>query len=284
MHAFLRDEYTEIAYSTEMKDGHFPLRSFILESGLMGARSEMHFLHPKPNFNRLFFMLSGRGHAFINGRHRTLVGGSCYLLPIYKTIDLTYEAGCKFLYFHVSVQDITGLDIFRDISSVQRLRTCREAFQEIITTYPQDGLRAKLRWQSALFHVICHFCTPAMLASWESMHDSRRYHSLLRYIQERCRASLSVRELAAYVHVSQSALSKGFRRQIGFPLKQYLLNLLMQKARKLLTDTDDSIQQIALSLGYEDPYYFFRVFKKFMQETPMQYRKASQRSKQEVTV
>ena len=49
---------------------------------------------------------------------------------------------------------------------------------------------------------------------------------------------------------------------MGLPLKSYLTQILVQRARELIGSTDISIQQVAYELGYDDPYYFSRAFKK----------------------
>jgi len=54
---------------------------------------------------------------------------------------------------------------------------------------------------------------------------------------------------------------------MGLPLKSYLTQILVQMARELIGSTDISIQQVAYELGYDDPYYFSRAFKKAPRKT-----------------
>ena len=56
------------------------------------------------------------------------------------------------------------------------------------------------------------------------------------------------------------------------PPIDYFLHLKMQKACQLLFSQDMKIKQVALQLGYEDQYYFSRIFKKYMGMSPEQYR------------
>jgi AraC family transcriptional regulator of arabinose operon len=52
----------------------------------------------------------------------------------------------------------------------------------------------------------------------------------------------------------------------------YFIHLKIQEACKLLVLSRLSISEIAYELGYEDPYYFSRIFKKVMGTSPLQYR------------
>jgi AraC-like DNA-binding protein len=279
MKVFLKDEYTEINYSILIGGTQFPLDCFILESGIMGADEDLSIQHPKPTFNRIFLILQGTMTLIISGQTIKLNSKNLYLLPVYHPFHVTYHAGCKFLYFHFNIQDITGLDIFREIDDIKQQKDSNYLYHEISSQYFEETLLAKVRWQSALFQSICSFLTPQILSQWKMYSESRKYRDLLNYIQKNCHPHLTVTQLSNRMNISRSALSKGFCRQMGFPIKQYIQHLLMQKACRLLIDSNDSILEIAYKLGYNDPYYFYRVFKKHMLETPLQYRKASHNTK-----
>jgi AraC-like DNA-binding protein len=52
----------------------------------------------------------------------------------------------------------------------------------------------------------------------------------------------------------------------------YFIHLKIQNACKLLYLTDMTVREVSFELGYDDPYYFSRLFKKVMGISPMQYR------------
>jgi len=63
-----------------------------------------------------------------------------------------------------------------------------------------------------------------------------------------------------------------FKKYAGITVTSYLLFLRMQQARDMLRRTDKPIQQIAREVGYDDPYYFSKLFKKTSGTTPTKYR------------
>ncbi|MBQ7164170.1 MAG: helix-turn-helix domain-containing protein [Clostridia bacterium] len=85
--------------------------------------------------------------------------------------------------------------------------------------------------------------------------------------------SLSLKELSEIFNFNASYLSRLFKQCVSMPFVQYLTALRMQKAGNLLQRDDASIKSIALSVGYRDPLYFTREFRRYYEVTPTQYRK-----------
>lgn len=61
------------------------------------------------------------------------------------------------------------------------------------------------------------------------------------------------------------------RRASSF--NEYLTEIRIEHAKLLLTDSDAGIEYISSEIGYTNPKYFFKVFKKSVGETPQEYRK-----------
>ena len=87
---------------------------------------------------------------------------------------------------------------------------------------------------------------------------------------------VDLRELAASLDVSYDGFRHAFKKHTGLPPHQYLLQLRIHRARELLCGTDLTVRQIAASLGFEDPYYFSRAFRKMTGRSPNRWRAESQ--------
>lgn len=83
---------------------------------------------------------------------------------------------------------------------------------------------------------------------------------------------LSVEDMARKHNLSVSHFSNLFRKATGMPPIDYFIHLKMQKACQLLYASGEKIKTVAARLGYEDPYYFSRIFKKYIGSSPEQYR------------
>ncbi len=84
---------------------------------------------------------------------------------------------------------------------------------------------------------------------------------------------LQISTLAAQASVSQSHFFALFKRQTGTAPIDYFIRLRMNHARELLDSTCSSVKEIAATMGYDDPFYFSRVFKSVHRVAPAEYRR-----------
>lgn len=95
----------------------------------------------------------------------------------------------------------------------------------------------------------------------------------IHYIEEHMQESVTLDDLARALNYNVQYLSKKFKAKTGRSPIDYLIHIRMEKAMRLLLETDETVQQIAQSVGYEDLFYFIKRFKKHTGLVPGQYRK-----------
>ena len=83
---------------------------------------------------------------------------------------------------------------------------------------------------------------------------------------------LTVDAMCSYLNVSAAYFSTVFKRETGKTFVQYLTDLRMEKAVKLLLSTNEKTYMIARKVGYADPNYFSYVFKKQFGMSPSKYK------------
>lgn len=94
-----------------------------------------------------------------------------------------------------------------------------------------------------------------------------------KYITKNMKMKLSMKELSSQFGFVPSYLSMIFREAEGKSPTEYLTDLRIENAKKLfLQSTDMAINEIAERVGFSDPLYFSKVFKKVTGITPSQYR------------
>ena len=81
--------------------------------------------------------------------------------------------------------------------------------------------------------------------------------------------------LAKELGVAYSHFRREFKARTGLPPKQYLLRLRLEKARRLLGNTSDSIKTIADQLGFNSPFHLSAAFKKEFGISPAHWRRPS---------
>ncbi|WAA09283.1 response regulator [Fervidibacillus albus] len=88
------------------------------------------------------------------------------------------------------------------------------------------------------------------------------------YIQNRYNEPISLEEVAEYVQLSTPYFAKMFKEETGKTFIDYLTELRMMKAKELLLKNELTFKEISYQVGYRDPNYFSRVFKKYFKRSP----------------
>ena len=97
---------------------------------------------------------------------------------------------------------------------------------------------------------------------------------ILHYLEEHYREPFSMEELSHEVGFSYKYAAEIFKKQTGEQVKNYYNILKINKAKRLLCESDLSIAQISDYLGFGDQFYFSNVFKKKMGISPRMYRES----------
>jgi len=92
------------------------------------------------------------------------------------------------------------------------------------------------------------------------------------YIKRNYTNEITVKEMASHFSVNPNYFSTIFKQETGVTLTNYLKDTRIEKACDLLRNTQSTIHEIAQIVGYEDTQYFYRVFKKTLGITPLEYR------------
>ncbi|MBP1961001.1 AraC family transcriptional regulator [Paenibacillus aceris] len=80
------------------------------------------------------------------------------------------------------------------------------------------------------------------------------------------------KSIAKRHHISISTLRRVVSEYTGYPLNAYINRLKIAEAKNILLNTDDTVKEVADSLGFKDVFYFSRLFKKYVGMSPLIYR------------
>ncbi|MFD1452663.1 helix-turn-helix domain-containing protein [Oceanobacillus sojae] len=97
---------------------------------------------------------------------------------------------------------------------------------------------------------------------------------VIRFVRHHLSNTLNVTLIAEHVHMSRSALSTNFKKEVGITLTSFILNERLEKAKSLLHYTDKSLSEISLFLCFSSQSHFQNVFKKEIGITPNEFRKS----------
>ncbi len=99
------------------------------------------------------------------------------------------------------------------------------------------------------------------------------------YMQDNMAQQITVQQLADLVYVSKSYLSRIFKRQTGMALNEYLQKLRIEAAKTILLSSGMNTGEVACTVGYHCPKYFYRVFVSNTGMSPREFRKKESKNR-----
>lgn len=160
----------------------------------------------------------------------------------------------------------------KDLPIRKRFETC---IQEIDCKDYGYDVRIHAEISSLLIEIIRLWKTEGL-----SMHElfsvcaetESSIHNITEYIDRYANETLKVKDLADMCHMSYSHFAKCFKELYGRSCKDYLELIKIEKGEELLLFTDSSLSQISQELGFSDCSHFIRIFRKWKNATPGQFR------------
>lgn len=92
-----------------------------------------------------------------------------------------------------------------------------------------------------------------------------------RYIKEHYKTDINRNDVAAVAYITPNYLSKRFSAETGMTLREYINQLRIEEAKRLLLSTDANISEVASMVGYDNISYFSTVFRKLCGMSPVEW-------------
>ncbi|MGM0609424.1 MAG: helix-turn-helix domain-containing protein, partial [Candidatus Muiribacteriota bacterium] len=101
--------------------------------------------------------------------------------------------------------------------------------------------------------------------------SNQKLHQIIEYINHNYKNNLTLKGIAKNLYISKYYLSHFFKEKTGFTVIEFVNSRRIIEAQKMLTSTNLSITDIAVSVGFNSLNHFERTFKKINGVTPTQY-------------
>lgn len=246
-----------------------------------------------PHFHEeleIFYVLSGRCAVMTQKTNFLLSSEDFAVFNPYEHHEHYKEAGCHTLSAFISLPILQQAELGRvDCCSYKmpdkadHLRLIRANLALIFKNEQDPSGKLRLQSLSHLFGILSVLKLQFEVVDSDrlaEMPDIGRLQRALDYIGRHYCEELSMQEVAQWVHLSKSQLSRDFQRIMNESFSDYLRHLRLNHASYLLRSTDRSITDIALDSGFSNSNTLIINFRQEYGETPGSYRKRLAQEKQ----
>ena len=234
---------------------------------------------------QIIYIAAGKGHFILDGKE-VIVPAGCMVLYQPKQVQDYFYFGkdrTQVWFVHFTGREVrnifkhyeiptdgyilrTGIskeyeDLFRRMRD--ELVNCSWGYEEMLTYLFRQLLMAMRRRMTENAPRVSGFIQDEM--------DRARI-----YFEEHYNEDISIEAYSASRNMSTSWFSRCFRSAVGESPMRYILLLRIRNAQVLLETTDGTVSEIGRIVGYENPMYFSRLFRKEKGVSPLKYRKAFQ--------
>lgn len=232
----------------------------------------------------LHLVLKGSGVFTSAGKKfAKLKAGDLFLLP--RSVPCFYQADAKdpweYLWIgfsSTSFEDIlVNSKLYPDfyLKNVKNSKFSQELLAFYDKLHQTPTLPEQLQLQSDFLALLSTFLQeyPANKAVSQST-ASRTFVQTRDHLQKTYTTGINISDLCAQLHLSRSYLYTLFKRYLNQTPQQYLTDLRITHAKKLLIETTDPIDSISSQVGYKDAFTFSKAFKRKTAYSPLEYRKS----------
>jgi AraC family transcriptional regulator len=258
-------------------------------------------------YSRLYYITKGSGYITRNKTRYLIEPGFMYLLPAFTLVDLYCPESFTHYYIHFTTELPDGHNLFSLFDYSLKLKASEQnidetIFEKLMQLNPgmelierdankpiyrsllerhemlnKDKPAHKIIETNALMRlIIAPFLRIPDKSSVNQRTGINRFENVIKHINENISQTFSLNELAGMANLNPSYFSSLFTKHMGISPIRYVNTKKVENAQRLLLSTTKTLDEIASLTGYDDVFYFSRIFKKITGIPPALYRRQQQ--------
>lgn len=231
--------------------------------------------------NILIYCTDGSGWIEVGGKKYVVSVNQFFVIP--SGVSHRYAADKQdpwsiyWLHFNGTMTNIVE-PLFNRVGDItlvgesrikERLDIFEDIFQNLQMGYSSDNLEYV---SIAALHLLASFRYISQFREIKKVKNNNIIQDSILYMKDNLDKQLLLDEIANHVGYSASHFSLLFREKTTYSPLEYFNQLKMQYASQYLELTDICVKELAFKLGFSDPLYFSKVFKRYVGKSPLQFR------------
>lgn len=263
----------------------FKLKPKLIYSGILSQQKGWKDNTHSHNFAEILFVMKGKGQVFYDNDVREITSGDIivYNAGLPHREQSSDSDPLELLFIGLDKVEITDLPynhlIPSNYSTIYATGDMEDIFRMYFTIivdemagkdkfYIEIAKNAAITLVMYLYRLINRFDDVSNVLEARAVIDD-----VLNYIDTHFLEPITLDDIASACHISKSYLSHMFSDIKKQTVTQYILDKRLEKSRHQLEKTNLTVEEIALSSGFNNASYFSRVFKEYYNMTPLSYRK-----------
>lgn len=231
---------------------------------------------------QIIYIAAGKGHFILDGKEVIVPAGSMVLFQPKQVQDYFYLGKDKtqVWFVHFTGREVRNILRHYEIPTdgyILHTGISRE-YEDLFRRMRDELVRCSWGYEEMLTYL---FRELLMTMHRRMTENAPRVSGFIQDEIDRARAffdehyneEISIEQYAVSRNMSTSWFNRSFRSAVGTSPMQYILDVRIRNAQTLLETTDYSVTSIAALVGYENPMYFSRLFRKAKGLSPSKYRK-----------
>ncbi len=245
-------------------DGIMPIEIFSV-SKLSWNGAEFN-VRPRAHAALVYRIKGNADFAFDDGFRIKTGAGEIFYCPANVGYNVAYDDG-EIIAIHFSGD---GFGFSPEVISVSVSAMAKALFEKAYSVWLDNRRSCKLELISVFFEIlaVC-FANEQSDVRPESPFDKAASF----FVDNAFRSDLLISDVCSFYYISESGFRKYFNTKYGMSPVKYITEMRLRRAEKLLLETNDTVESIAMQCGYEDVKYFCRVFYKHRRCTPTHFRR-----------
>lgn len=213
-----------------------------------------------------WYVKGGTGRIDVAGEQYDIYGGDCFCFNLADNHICTHNPENPLIVYTVYFQ-IEAEVKFPIQRIIRNNKLLGESLETCIETYAHKDSELAVMW---LMPIIGTF----QRENKENTAENEKIKEICRMAENNMEQQVSLKQLAEAAGYSGNQIIRLFKKEYGQTPMQYITQMKMEQAKKMMLYSSMSVTEIAYSVGYTDISYFSKVFKAYVGSNPRSYRKS----------